>query len=143
MPRNSLDAVLRNRLENGFPRGCRTTVEAELVAINSGARFLQDEVRLLQRRMGIGYEVRVKWLPGLATYRDGAKLAEEVKGDTILIYAEELAEAVDLVHHGFAEWMLNRHARPYRELVNKLITLFEDQQYQNKEKIVEALTKLM
>ena len=70
-------------------------------------------------------------------------LAEEVVNDTIFIYTESLQEALELVRHGFAEWILNQHSRPYRQLINKLITLFEEQQYERKEKTVEAIERLL
>jgi len=48
-----------------------------------------------------------------------------------------------LMRHGFVEWILNQHTKPYKQLVNKLITLFEEQQYQRKEQIVETLVDLL
>ena len=91
----------------------------------------------------MGFEVSVRWLPGTDKYHNGKQLAEEVIGDTILIYTENPQKAIELVQHGFAEWLLNQHSKPYRQLVNKLITLFEEQQYEKKEKIIEALTNLL
>jgi hypothetical protein len=87
--------------------------------------------------------VTVEWLPGRIKYHNGKRLAEEVVGDTIFIYSENPQKVIELVRHGFAEWLLNQHTKPYRQLINKLITLFEEQQYENKEKIIEALTKLI
>jgi hypothetical protein len=90
----------------------------------------------------LGYEVNVEWLPDAIKYQNGKKLAEEVVNDTIFIYTENLQEALELVRHGFAEWILNQHTKPYRQLINNLITLFEDQQYERKEKTVEAIVRL-
>jgi hypothetical protein len=104
---------------------------------------LADELDRLKRMVDMGYEVEVKWLPGTPIHRHGKRLAEEVKGDTILVYAEDEDEALGLVRHGFAEWLLNQHTRKYRMLINKLIELFEEIQYEEKEKIIEAITKLM
>lgn len=70
-------------------------------------------------------------------------LEEEVVNDTIFIYTESFQEALDLVRHGFVEWILNQHTKPYRQLINKLITLFEDQQYERKEKTIKAIEKLL
>ena len=89
--------------------------------------------------MGVGHELKVTWLPGKAEYRSGKQLAEEVRGNTIFVYAEGAEEAVELVRHGFLEWLLNQFTRPYRELTNLLITLFEEQQYRRKEKVIESL----
>lgn len=111
--------------------------------INSDYRALVSELKKLQQHASIGYEVRVEWLPGEVKYNNGKQLAEEVIGDTILIYSENPKKVIELVFHGFAEWLLNQNTRPYRQLVNLLITLFEQQQYERKEKIIEALAKLM
>lgn len=104
---------------------------------------LQLELEKLKNKVGIGFEVNVKWLPGAIKSKDGKQLLEEVSGDTILIYAEDPDEALNLLAHGFAEWLLNQHTRKYRLLINKLIELFEEIQYQDKEKIIEVITKLM
>jgi hypothetical protein len=69
-------------------------------------------------------------------------LAEEVIGDSIVIYAQNPEEALHLVAHGFSEWLLNTHSRPYRDMINKSIELFEHQQYQRKERLIAALERL-
>lgn len=104
---------------------------------------LEAELENIKAKVGIGFEVAAKWLPGTVKYRDGRKLAEEVIGNTILIYVEDSQEALELVRHGFAEWILNQHTKPYRQLINSLISLFEQQQYEKKEKVVEVLARLM
>ena len=91
----------------------------------------------------MGYEVKVQLLPGAVKYKNGKLLAEEVVNDTIFIYTENFQEALELVRHGFAEWILNQHTKPYRQLINKLITLFEEQQYERKEKTVGAIERLL
>ena len=39
--------------------------------------------------------------------------------------------------------MLNRLTKPYRRFIDAIITLFEERQYERKEKIIIALTKMM
>ena len=104
---------------------------------------LQAKLEELKCKVGMGFEVNVRWLPGAIKYKGGKQLLEEVLGDTILIYAEDPTEALQLVSHGFAEWLLNQHTKRYRMLINKLIELFEEIQYWEKEKIVQALERLM
>jgi hypothetical protein len=113
------------------------------IANNSVQKLLEKELRSLQSRTGSGYELEVKWLPGQPEYHNERRLAEEVRGNTIMIYAENPRKAVELLRHGFLEWLMNRHTKPYRQLINKLITLFEDLQYENKEKTIEVLEKLL
>lgn len=110
---------------------------------NGTFQAVEAELESIKEKVGIGFEVVVRWLPGTVKYRDGRKLAEEVIGDTILVYVENEQEALELVRHGFAEWILNQHTKPYRQLINKLITLFEEQQYEKKEKTVESLANLL
>ena len=127
-------ANARQRLrENPWKRGNRTPAEARL----------KDEPERLKGRVGMGFEVKVKWLPETIKYRNGRQLLEEVVGDRILIYAEDPAEAMQLLHHGFAEWLLNQHTKRYRLFINKLIEVFEQIQYEEKEKIIEAIARLM
>ena len=114
------------------PEGC-SRVETRLKA----------ELEELKRRAGKGFEVSVKWLPGTIKYKNGKQLLEEVLGDTIIIYVEDPAEATKLLPHGFAEWLLNQHTKRYRLLINKLIELFEQIQYEEKEKLIDAITKLL
>ena len=107
-----------------------------------GAR-LTGELERLKKMVGMGFEVSVRWLSGKVRYKNGKQLLEEVSGDTIIIYTEDSAEAMHLLAHGFAEWLLNQHTKRYRLLINKLIEVYEQIQYEEKEKIVQALTKLM
>jgi hypothetical protein len=53
-------------------------------------RLLEDELRCLQQRTQIGYELGVSWLPGIVKHHNGKRLSEEVKGNTIIIYSEDL-----------------------------------------------------
>jgi hypothetical protein len=104
---------------------------------------LADELEFLKRRVGMGHEAQVKWVPGTIKFKNGKQLDEEVLGDTILIYAEDPSRANELLAHGFAEWLLNQHTKRYRLMINKLIELFEEIQYDQKEKLVSALTRLL
>jgi len=127
-------ANARQRLrENPWKRGNRTPAEARL----------KDEPERLKGRVGMGFEVKVKWLPETTRFKNGRQLLEEVAGDTILIYAEDPASAVQLLRHGFAEWLLNQLTKRYRLLINKLIELFEEIHYEEKEKLADALAELI
>jgi hypothetical protein len=104
---------------------------------------LEEELERLKRRVRLGQEVNVKWLPGTVRYRNGKQLLEEVSGNTILIYTEDPAEARRLLKHGLAEWLLNQHTKRYKLLINKLIELFEQIQYEEKERIIKTIAKLI
>jgi hypothetical protein len=104
---------------------------------------LMEKLEEMKKRIGFGYEVKVEWQPGKAKFRDGKPLEEEVIGNTIIIYSEDQSKAEKLLAHGFAEWLLNQNTKRYRLLINKLIELFEQIQYEEKEKIVDAVSKLI
>ena len=105
---------------------------------------LDNELKMLQTKAGIGLEVIVEWRPGAADCDgDGRRLAEIVRGNTIFIFSSSLGDAIKLVHHGFLEWILNQHTRPYIRLINQLISLHEQQQYEHKEKTIEALLRML
>jgi|GEM_PF-2305448 len=104
---------------------------------------LIKELQRLQQTTNIGYEVKLQWLPGEIQFNNGKQLAEQVIGDTIFIYAKNPERALNLMRHGFMEWILNQHTSPYRQLVNKLITLFEEQYYERKEKLIESLMNIL
>lgn len=104
---------------------------------------LNAELGRLKQKIGIASEVDVCWLPGTVKYKNGRQLLEEVAGDKILIYVENIGDAKHLLAHGLLEWVLNQHSKKYRLLINKLIEVFEEIQYEKKEKTVEALSELL
>ncbi len=91
----------------------------------------------------MGFEVKVKWSPDEEKFKYGRQLEEEVVGDTIIIYEEDPDRAVELLYHGFAEWLLNQHSRRYRQMINKLIEVFEEIQYEQKEKLADTIAELL
>jgi hypothetical protein len=50
---------------------------------------------------------------------------------------------MSLLTHGFVEWLLNQNTKGYRLMINKLIEVFEEMQYNNKERIIEAVSRLV
>jgi hypothetical protein len=105
--------------------------------------LLENELQKIKLKVGMGSDVNMKWLPGATKQKNGQTLLEEVLGNTILIYAEDLEEAKKLLAHGFIEWLLNQHTRNYRLLINKLIEVYEQIQYDEKEKIADAISKIL
>jgi len=135
--------VLTDKMSRRTLQKQEGTKRPELEAINPIYKELKKELHRLQRRANMGYEVTLKWLPGTVKYHNGKKLAELVVGDTILVFKEDPEEALELVRHGFAEWMLNQNTKRYRLLINKLIEVFEQIQYEEKEKLIDAMTRLL
>jgi hypothetical protein len=78
---------------------------------------------------GMTHEVNVEWIPGAEKYHRGKSLKEEVKRNTTFIYVKDETEVLEVVRHGFHGWLFNQYSKPYRQLVNNLITFFEEEQY--------------
>jgi len=81
-------------------------------------------------------------LPNILTITPDGKKSGEVIGRTIYIYKKDGAKALDTLRHEFLEYILTYElVAPYKKLVNKLITLFEEEMYVRKEKLIEKILK--
>jgi hypothetical protein len=103
---------------------------------------LESELMRLKRKVGLGFDVKVAWHPSETKIVKGREVEELVEGNIIHIYTPDPNRALELLRHGFAEWLLNQHSKPYRMLINKLLDLLEDLYYERKEEVADALTKL-
>jgi hypothetical protein len=109
----------------------RITVELEQDKLGSA---LQD----LKQRLGIGYELDVKWLPD-----ENAKLSGEVKGTCICIYEVNEEKALETLKHEFLDYLISKSIEPYEKVANLMIRMVNDEGYARKEKLVEALSQLL
>jgi uncharacterized protein Smg (DUF494 family) len=101
-------------------------------------RRLQTELARLKKSFQMGEELRLEWSPN-----NGPK-SGEVTGTTVRIYEEDEAKALETLRHEFIEYLLTRDlVAPYKRLINKLISLFEEEMYDRKEKLVERLRQGM
>jgi uncharacterized protein Smg (DUF494 family) len=88
--------------------------------------------------MQMGQELKLEWMPN-----NGPK-SGEVNGITIRIYETDQTKALDTLRHEFIEYLLSRDlVAPYKRLINKLVSLFEEEMYDRKEKLVERLQELI
>lgn len=99
---------------------------------------LACELQRLKDMLRMGYELEVKWLPN-----PDQKLSGEVKGSRIYIYEEDEAKALRTLKHEFLDFGLSSAIEPYKAVTNRLIGLINEEAYRRKEKLVEALTKLL
>ena len=104
---------------------------------NNTVQQLELELSKLKDRFQMAQELRLEWDP------DGnSKKSGEVIGRTIYIYEEDEAKALDTLKHEFIEYILTYElVAPYKKLVNKLISLFEEEMYERKEKLIEKILK--
>lgn len=97
-------------------------------------RQLEAELAHLKQKFQIGQELKLEWVPN-----NGPK-SGEVTGTTVHIYEIDESKALDTLRHEFIEYILvNELVSPYKQLINKLISLFEEDMYKRKERLVERL----
>jgi len=99
---------------------------------------LEAELEWLKIFFGLGLELKVVWKPGL----DGT-LSGEVKNNLIYVYEVDEEKAVDTLQHEFLDYCLSQAIEPYKEVTNKLIRMINEEAYRKKERVVEALVKLL
>ena len=95
-------------------------------------------MRRLQSLTGLNSSLKVKWIPNGSRDAHG-----EVRGDAVYIYDEGVEEAVRTLKHEFLDYAVSRTIEPYKDIANKLIALINEKAYRDKEKLVEALCKLI
>ena len=113
-------------------------VESQRVTIEIGQDRLIEELGRLQQKLGLGYELTVVWLPD-----NHNNLSGEVKGDQIRIYEEDEEKALETLKHEFLDYIISKTIEPYERIANKLIQMLNEEAYKRKEKLTEALVKLI
>jgi hypothetical protein len=108
------------------------------VIIDLNENNLTKELEFLKRRLNLGHELTLKWLPG---EKDG--ICGEVKENVILIYEDNETKALETLKHEFLDYIISKTIEPYEKIANKLIGLVNEDAYRRKEKLVEVLTKLI
>lgn len=99
---------------------------------------LEAELKRLKKTLRLGYE-----LQALCTPNNNSRLSGEVKGDRIYIYEKDEDMAVEILKHEFIDYAISKVIEPYKQVSNKLISLINEDAYKKKEKLVEALTRLI
>ena len=99
---------------------------------------LRMELAHLKRRFQMGQELKLQWTPNT-----GSTSGEVIDG-TIRIYEADETNALNTLRHEFIEYILmNELVAPYKRLINKLISLFEEETYDRKEKLIGKLQQLV
>jgi len=101
-------------------------------------RKLEDELERLKKILRLGYELGVIWVP-----TSNKNLSGEVKGAFIHVYDQDEEIALATLKHEFIDFAISKVVEPYKEVTNKLISLLNEDAYRRKEKLVEALTRLL
>ena len=104
----------------------------------SGQQRLERELERLKKVLNRGQDLRVKWIPS-----GNGKLCGEVKGGWILIYDEDIEAAIETLKHEIVDYAVSEVIEPYMQVTNKLINLLNERAYQQKEKVVNSLSRLL
>lgn len=97
---------------------------------------LEAELERLKRKLCMGYELKVVWIPN-----GNDKLSGEVKGETIFVYEESENKAIETLRHEILDYIVSKVIEPYKEVTNKLINLINEEAYKRKEKLIEKLAE--
>jgi hypothetical protein len=99
---------------------------------------LEEELERIQRKLKLGLDLKVVWTPN-----PDSSLSGEIKSGKILIYDESEGKALETLRHEILDFCISEAIEPYRQVTNRLIKMMNEDAYKRKEKIVEALTRLV
>jgi hypothetical protein len=99
---------------------------------------LEDELERLTHITHFGHTLEVRWIPN-----DASTLAGEVRGNVVFIYESDCEKAITTLRHEVIDCIVSRAIEPYRGVTNSLIKMINQNAYQRKEQVVEALTRLI
>jgi hypothetical protein len=99
---------------------------------------LEKKLQELENTTRLGLGLNVLWCP------DGSgALSGEVKGDIIYVYEQDEEAALKTLKHEILDYAISQVIMPYMEVTNKLIILINEDAYRRKERLVEALNKIL
>ncbi len=104
----------------------------------NGQQQLEKELARVKQVLNRGHDLTVRWIPG-----GSSKLSGEVKDNLILIYDEDIEAAVSTLKHEVVDYEVSKVIEPYMQVTNKLISLLNERAYQQKERLVESITKFL
>lgn len=102
-------------------------------------RILERELARLKTMIPFEEILTLCWYP-----QPENKVSGQVVGNTLYIYSETVREAVETLQHEYLDCLLTRKIiEPLITMVNTFIKLKEREIYQEKERIVARLLKLV
>jgi hypothetical protein len=99
---------------------------------------LEAALERLKKISALGMELEVTWLPSKETVLSG-----EVRQKVIYVYEEDSEMAVETLHHEFLDYCISNIIEPYKRVTNKLISLINEEAYEKKERVIEAVIRLL
>ncbi|MGH1522543.1 MAG: hypothetical protein ACRBB2_09400 [Nitrosopumilus sp.] len=105
---------------------------------NNNKRRLVSELNRLQKIIGNNEKFDLVWSPP-----NDSQIEGKVDGNTITIYSEDIANAIDTLQHEFVDYVISQAIKPYIKLVNSLMSIITKDAYETKEDAVESMLRLM
>jgi hypothetical protein len=99
---------------------------------------LEEELKRLQQATGMVHSLRVAWRPSVDN-----SLSGEVKGEEVIIYECDESEALQVLRHEVIDFLVSHAIEPYKNVTNALIKVVNEAAYERKEKVVEAINRLV
>ena len=99
---------------------------------------LTRELTQFKELVDLPQNLDVIWIPD----QDNS-LSGEVKGTHVLIYEADVEKAVKTLHHELIDLLVSQAIEPYKNVTNLLIRKLNDDAYHRKEKIVDALLRML
>ncbi|WP_420544679.1 hypothetical protein [Nitrosopumilus sp.] len=100
--------------------------------------LLLAELDRLQKITGNNQLFDLIWSP-----QSDSDIEGKVDENTITIYSENIADAMDTLQHEFIDYVVSQSIKPYVKLVNLLMSIITKDAYETKEDAVESLLRLM
>ena len=107
-------------------------------AVRSTQQVLEEELERIQRILRLGTDLKARWVPNR-----NSELSGEVKNEIIYVYEEDEEVAKETLKHEVIDYVISQVDEPYKEVCNKLISLLNEDAYKRKEKLAEALARLL
>ena len=100
-------------------------------------------LRSLQEKLRHAYDLeKVVYLPGKQVRNPEGNLIDgEVKNGIVYIYTEQ--EPAFVLKHELLEYLLSQDKRPLMDLLSKVLAHLMYSQYQNSEKLADALARVL
>ena len=101
-------------------------------------RKLVAELARLQRITRNNQQFDLIWYP-----QKNFNIEGKVDGNVIIIYSENIVDAIDTLQHEFIDYIISQAIKPYANLVNSLMSIITKDAYETKEDAVESMLRLM
>lgn len=103
-----------------------------------GKTLLEKELERLKKLTNVYDDLNVEWVPKAHSDKDGS-----VVGKTIYIHSTTIPDANKVLRHEFIDYVVSKAIEPYLSLTNLLLSLISERAYKEKEKVVEALARIL